>query len=233
MKQLIYHIIKRIPGILLILLAVAPAMAQKPVQNFEVTQCDTLQLQIEEMPGDEYSWEIYSDPSVNFAKDRGDMEPALYFENGMYRDVSSVRILGLPAGRYFVKVTAWDEEACTNNLLVFSMDVIATPPPEVYGDSLCVGDVPIVRVVFTGTGPWEFSYTYSDGVNYVNGIGQTDDPEYIFQLNDPLPVGKTTFWIMEVTDACTIKTYEVDDRPKANILIYPKPTNSKIYLKKE
>ena len=231
MKRLIYHIIHRVPGILLALLTVASAMAQKPVQRFEVTRCDTLQLQIEEMPGDEYTWEIYSDSTVNFATASGDMEPVLYFENGMYRDVSSVRVLGLPPGSYFVKVTAWDEVECTNNLLVFRMDVIGTPPPEVFGDSLCIGEVPMVRVVFTGTGPWDFTYTYGDGVNHVNGIGHTDDPEYIFQITDPLPEGKTTFWIMEVTDACTVKTYETDERPGAGILIYPKPTNSKIYVK--
>lgn len=230
MKQLVYHIIRKIPGILLVLLTVANASAQKPVDNFEVAQCDTLQFEVQQFRADRYTWDLYSDPNGNFAIEQGDMESAIYFENGMYEG-TTVRVVSLPAGSYFLRIMAWDEVECTNNLLVFKIDVIEPPPPEVFGDSLCVGEVPLVRVVFTGTGPWNFEYTYGDGVNMVNVNGYTEDPEVTIPITDPLPVGQSTFWIMEVTDACTVKSYETDTAPSTGIMIYPKPNQSKIYVK--
>lgn len=217
------------------MLACASTWAQdghKPVPFFEVTQCDTLTLQIEEMPGDEYTWDIYSTGESDFAISQGDMESAIYFENGDYRDVSKVRVINLPVGEYFVKVMAWDEVQCTNNLMVFRMEVLEPPPPIVYGDSVCVDEPVNVRVVFTGTGPWDFEYAYSDGVNTVNLIGHTDDPDYTFSILDPLPEGEHSFWIMEVVDGCGIaREFSEDERPGTGIVIYPKPAKQPIYLK--
>lgn len=230
MKQIFHHIIYATLGILLVLLTVASVVAQKAVPSFEVVQCDTLQFEIEEFPGDEYTWDLYRDSTGNFAQNQGDMESAIYFENGDYRDVSSVRVLGLPAGNYFLRVMAWDEVACTNNLMVFRMEVIEPPPPEVFGDSLCIGDVPLVRVIFTGNGPWDFEYAYGDGANTVNLVGHTDDPEITIPILEPLPVGEHTFWIISVED-CVAKEYPISERPSTGILIYPKPTRSKIYVK--
>lgn len=230
MNQLIYHIRYLTLGIILVVLTVASAIAQKAVPRFESYRCDTMELWVDEMPGDEYTWDLYHDPSGNFAVNQGNMEPVLYFENAMYRG-ASVRVLGLPAGSYFLRIMAWDEVACTNNLMLFQLDVVDPPPPEVTGDSLCVGNVPLVKIVFTGTGPWDFEYSYFDGTNTINLNGHTDDPEILIPIMDPLPTGYTNFWIMEVTDACEVITYELDERPRTGIVIYPKPTNSKIYVK--
>ncbi len=235
MIQLKRHIIKWALGILPVLMTCANILAQdgsKAVPFFEVTQCDTLQLEVVDMPGDEYTWDIYGDSESNFATSQGDMESAVYFENGDYRDVSSVRVINLPVGEYFVKVTAWDEVQCTNNLMVFRMEVVEPPPPEVIGDSLCIGEVPLVKVIFSGTGPWDFEYAYSDGVNTVNLIGHAENPEVTVPITDLLPVGEHTFWIMEVVDGCGIaREFTEDERPGSGILIYPKPEKSKIYLK--
>ena len=50
----------------------------------------------------------------------------------------------------------------------------------------------------------------------------------------PLQEGPATFWIMEVTDACSVISYEElapEERPGTGILIYPKPAKQPIYLK--
>jgi len=226
-------ILKVLLGMIPALLTVVPAMAQKPVPSFEIIQCDTLQFEITEFPGDEYTWDLYHDSTGNFAVTQGDMEAAAYFEDGMYRG-ATVRVYNLPPGEYFLRIMAWDEVKCTNNLMIFKMLVVEPPPPELIGDSLCYGEVPMVRVVFTGFGPWDFQYSYDDGEgNVVNLNGHTDVPEITIPIMDPLPVGEHNFWIMKVdySNGCSVKTYEVDERPRTGIVIYKKPEQSKIYVK--
>lgn len=234
MRRKFAHIIlTTLPGIISVLLAVAPAMAQKAVPEFDIIQCDTLQFEITEFPGDEYTWDLYHDSTGNFAVTQGDMPSAVFFEDGMYRG-ATVRVFNLPPGDYFLRVMAWDEVNCTNNLIVFKLHVIEPPPPELIGDSLCYGDVPIVRVIFTGTGPWDFEYAYSDeDGNTVNLNGHTDDPDIAIPILDPLPVGEHAFWIMTVdySNGCVVKTYEVEKQPRTGIVIYPKPEQEKIYVK--
>jgi len=232
-KKITHIILKVLLGTIPALLTVAPAMAQRPVPSIEAVECETIQFEITEFPGDEYTWDIYRDSTGNFATNQGDMEPAVYFEDGMYRG-STVRVLNLPLGNYFLRVMAWDEVQCTNNLILFKLHVIEPPPPELIGDSLCYNDVPIVRIIFTGVGPWDFQYGYSDeDGNVVNLNGHTDDPDVAIPILDPLPVGEHDFWIMEVdySNGCSVKTYEVEQRPHTGILIYPKPEKKPIYVK--
>ncbi|WP_347839520.1 hypothetical protein [uncultured Draconibacterium sp.] len=227
------HIFRYLLGFIPAMLTVATAVAQKPVQTIEAVECETIQFEITEFPGDEYTWDIYQDSTGNFATNQGDMESAVYFEDGMYRG-STVRVLNLPHGNYFLRVMAWDEVKCTNNLIVFKLNVIEPPPPELIGDSLCYGEVPIVRVIFTGTGPWDFEYAYSDAEgNTVNLNGHTDDPDMAIPIMTPLPEGKAKFWIMSVdySNGCTVKTYEEEEQPHTGILIYPIPAKKPIYLK--
>ena len=215
------------------LLAAAIAMAQKEVPQFQIIQCDTLQFEITEFPGDEYTWDLYADSTGNFAQTQGDMESAVYFEEGMYRG-ATVRVFNLPPGTYFLRVMAWDEIKCTNNLMVFKMEVIEPPLPELIGDSLCYGEAPFVRIIFTGTGPWDFEYAYDDiDGNTINLNGHADDPDVLIPIKEPLPVGETTFWIMSVdySNGCVVKTYEMEEGPRTGILIYPKPVKKKIYVK--
>ncbi|MCE4566175.1 hypothetical protein INQ51_17780 [Maribellus sp. CM-23] len=230
------HIIRWVVGVILVLLTVANAFAQdgaKPVPELSVTQCDTLEVQVVDFPADRYTWDLYSDPNGNFAISQGDMESAIYFENGMYEGFK-VRVIDLPTGTYFLRVMAWDEVECTNNLMVFKLEVIEPPPPIVYGDSVCVDEVPVVRIIFTGNGPWTFTYTYSDGVTTVNGNGESDIEDLTMPIMNPLPEGKYIFWIMEVVDGCGIaREYSPEERPGTGILIYPKPTKQPIYLKEE
>ena len=229
MNKLIYHITKGTLGILLVVLAIGNAMAQKPVPYFEVNRCDTLELGVVEWPGDRYTWDIYRDSLANFAVTSGDVGPVPYFVNDMYEG-STVKIVGLDVGTYFLRVMVWDEIQCTNNLMMFKFDVVEyLPTAELTGDSLCYGEPVVVKVIFTGTGPWDLELAYGDQSNtlFFNGIVE---PEFMAPIPEPLPVGLTTVWVMEVIDECTVNSYPIEaDRPKTGVLIYPKPTSSKIY----
>ncbi len=232
MKKLIYHIIVRTLGILLAVLAVAPAMAQKPVPHFVVDQCDAYEFSVVDMPGDRYTWDLYRDSTVNFAWEKGDVEPVLYFEDAMYEG-STVRVNFLEPGRYFLRVMAWDEVPCTNNLMVFLIDVEeAIPEAELYGDSVCIGDPAVLKLILTGRGPWDVVISYNNGTTIINMNGTTSDPEYTFPL-PTLPKETTEFWVSQIIDQCTMNIIAPEDAQKAKVLIYPKPVNSRIFVKDE
>ena len=227
MRKLIYHIIRRIPGILLVVLTVAPAMAQKPIQHFVVEQCETYEFSVVDVPGDRYTWDLYRDSTVNFAYEKGDVDPVTYFENSMYEG-STVRVNWLEPGRYFLRVMVWDEVNCTNNLLLFLIDVLESKPEAtIESDPTCEGEQTVLRFILTGRGPWNVTYTYGDGTNVINLNGITET-EFVVPI-DPLPPGITQFWVMEVSDDCTINSYPVP--AKTDVEVYPTPTNSRIYVK--
>jgi hypothetical protein len=227
-KKLIDHIEKLLLGSVLVVLFGANAMAQKPVLHFMVDQCETLEFSVVDMPGDRYTWSIYRDSTVNFAQVDGDVDPVIYFENGMYEG-STVRVNWLEPGRYFVRVMVYDETICTNNLLMYMIDVLEYKPnAELLGDSLCIGEPAEVKVIFSGRGPWDITYTYGDGTNIVNLTGIVE-PELSILVDVPSMPGTTDVWIMEVTDQCTVRSYPVPQ--KVGVTILPKPTNSRIYLK--
>ncbi len=232
MKQLITHMIYRALGILLVVLTVATAMAQKPVIDMgQVPQCETTEFSVVEWQGDRYTWDIYRDSTVNFANTDGDVDRVPYFENGMYEG-STVTVNWLDPGKYFIRVMVWDEEVCTNNLMLFKIEVINSPPmAEVLVDSTCVGEPSVVRIVLTGHGPWDLVYSYESLSNgqinaTVNLNGQVES-EFTVSM-PPLPVGITEFWVQQIIDQCSENLIPTD---KGRILIFPKPAQSKIYLK--
>lgn len=206
-------------------------MAQKPIIHIVADQCETIEFSVVDMMGDEYTWDLFTDSTANFANDDARLDPAIYFEDGDYRDSSSVKVHGLASGRYFVRVMAWDEEACTNNLLVYMLDILeALPEAVVYADSACIGEPTVLKIVLTGKGPWDLIYTFTDETNAVNLYGVTES-EITVSL-PPLPEGETEVWVMEVVEyngVCRVVSSNPSER--ARVVIYPKPTNSKIYLK--
>ncbi len=227
MKQLFYNMIYRTLGILLVVLTVATAMAQKHISHIEVEQCETFEFSVVDWPGDRYTWDLYTElqwDSVNFATQKGNVEPGVYFEKGMYEG-STVRVNWLDPGKYFLRVMVWDEVGCTNNLLVFSVDVLEhKPEATVVGDSLCYGDPVVFKIVLTGMGPWDLKYTYGDGSASINLNGVVE-PEQTVKL-PPLPVGTTEVWVQEIIDQCSSNLIPSD---RGRIVIFPKPVNSKIY----
>jgi hypothetical protein len=236
MKQLIYHMMRRLPGIFLVLFAVASAVAQKPVIHLEVSQHDTIEFSVVDWPTDDrYTWDIYDDPDLNFALENDRLDPALYFVDGMYQG-STVQVTNLPPGFYFLRVMVWDEVACTNNLLVYSLEVLEVPEADLYGEEACFGDPTFLRVVLTGVGPWEIIYTDGLEDHSVNLNGQPGEQQDIPITPKMLePVDEAIiqeYWITYIKDIGTGgENFERTD--KARIVIYPIPANSKIYIKEE
>ena len=229
MKRFIVHIIYLTLGILLVALTVTDVVAQR----LQVNQCETIEFSVVDVPGDRYTWALYRDSTVNFAQVDGDVDPVAYFaDNGnppRYYEGSTVFVNWLEPGTYMLRVMVWDEVLCTNNLKMFIIDVLDNPPEAILeGDSVCIGETAIVKIILTGKGPWDVTYTYGDGTDIINLNGIVED-EYNVPI-PMLPVGTTDFWIMEVSDDCVVNSY-VADPQKIGVLIYPKPAGSKIYLK--
>ena len=229
MKQLFYHIVYRTLGTLLVVLAVATAMAQKqiPVQHIVAEQCETIEFSVVEWPGDRYTWDLYTEmkwDTVNFAWQKGNVDPVPYFENGMYEG-STVRVSGLDPGKYILRVMLWDEVYCSNNLTVFVLDVLKHElDATLEVDSVCYGEPVVFKIILTGMGPWDLKYTYGDGTVILNMNGIME-PEQTVTL-PPLPVGITDIWVQEIIDQCTRNLIPSE---KARIVIYEIPTNSGIY----
>lgn len=228
MVRTIYHIANRTLGILLMILAVAiSAVAQKPIVHIVVNQCETIEFSVQEMPGDRYTWGIFSDSTANFAHDDNLWEPVPYFQKGMYQG-STVTVTGLEPGRYFIRVMVWDEVNCTNNLMMYMLDILEALPTATLEDAeACIGEPTFVKIVLTGRGPWDVLYTVNDEVYAVNLAGSTE-MEHTITL-PPLPTGEHKIWVMEVTDECAVNSYEINP-PTGRVVIFPKPISSKIYL---
>ena len=236
MKKLIYHIVRLALVLIPAVLTVAPAMAQKPVQHIVVNQTDTIEFSVEKWPGDRYTWDIYDDPGLNFAEENDRLDPALYFVDGDYEG-STVYVTNLPAGQYYLRVMVWDEVNCTNNLTLFSLEVLAIPEADLYGAEACFGDPTYMRVVLTGVGPWEIIYT--DGmIDYpsVNLNGNPGEDQYFeitpntLEPNDEVIIKE--YWINYIHDLGTGGINTEPSEP-ARIVIYPIPSNSKIYIKED
>jgi len=214
-------------GTILVALTVATVAAQKPVQTIEVEKCETIEFSVVDWPGDRYTWDLYTElqwDSVNFAMQKGNVEPAGYFEKGMYEG-STVTVHWLDPGNYFLRVMVWDEKNCTNNLMVYTVEVLEHIPEAIIsGDSLCYGDPVVFKIIITGKGKWEAIYTYGDGIASLNLYGE-NEVEQTVKL-PPLPVGTTEVWVKQIIDECNSN---IAPKERGRIVIFPIPTNSKIY----
>ena len=235
MKKLIYHIIRLALGLIPAVLTVAPAMAQKPVQHIVVNQADTIEFSVVEWPGDRYTWDIYDDPGLNFAEENNRLDPALYFVDGMYEG-STVYVTNLPAGQYYLRVMVWDDVNCTNNLTLFSLEVLAIPEADLYGNEACYGDPTYLHVVLTGVGPWDITYTDGTDSHDVNLDGNPGEDQYILITPNTMePIDQVIireYWIEYIHDLGTGGINTEPTEP-ARIIIYPIPSNSEIYIKED
>jgi len=204
--------------LLLLLLALAPAMAQNVVYMDE-----TSTLSVKQVPGETYSWELYNDGTVNFAAVAGNCPAtSATFVGG--NTGASVNVNWLQPGFYFFKVTAWNVTGCTNNLEVGMVEVkpvlptaeILPPVP----DFVCIGEQITLQVKLTGLSPWEFTYT--DGFDFWTIKGVTD-PVYNLTIK---PVASAQYWITEVKNANGSNT---TPSAKVVVVVNPKPEISKIY----
>lgn len=235
MNRLIYHIILRFLGILPGVMTVAFASAQKPVEIFQIDQCDELTLSIQEYPGDRYVWDIYSQPVPNFATQEGDMDPEIFFLGGINTGPTVTIDQRLPAGRYFVRIMAWAEanSNCTNNLLIFILDIKERLPVAEINNTneFCQGDAyQEIRINVVGRGPWDLVYSWDPEGKEILTLEGNVDPVYYLPIPYKSP-GRHSLWVMEVRDGCSVNTYEFPQ--EIEVIIHPKPRTSGIYLKPE
>ena len=233
MKRFIAHIIYLTLGILLVVFTVEKSTAQIVVE-----QCDTMEFSVTSRPSIDdlhFVWAIYNS-SVNptdILDPAGALDPVIYFVDGMYASGvgRTVKVINLQPGKYYVRIHVWDEVSCTDNVEMHLLEVLEKDIEAfIEGDSTCIGDPPIIKIVFTGIGPYDVIYTYGDETNAVN-LNGIIGPEYVIPA-PMLPVGPTDFWIMEVVeDNGTCRIVNSTPSERVGVLIYPKPVGSKIYLK--
>lgn len=207
-------------AVLLLLLAVAPAMAQDAVYQGETTT-----LSVEQNGADTYQWELYSDSTVNFAVEPGDPSPTAYAEFIGPNEGPMVQVQWNKPGTYFYKVTALDAAGCAMNLKIMKIrimealpTVVITPPDP---NGVCEGEEVKLEVTLTGKAPW--SFTYTDGINEweVTDIQDAENPYLL--LIDPRPLVTTEYWITKVTDSRGTNT-EISNKVTQQINPLPSPT---------
>lgn len=204
------------------LLALAPAKAQTVVYQGETTT-----LEVEQMPGDSYKWELYKDSTVNFATDKPDCPPEMAYFVGV-NEGSSVQVKWIEPGRYFFKVTAFDITGCTSNIKIGIMEVKEAKPTATItspDQNICDGEAATIEVTLTGKGPWDL--IYSDDAGNLKTITGITGSAYQLIVK---PNSSTRYFITEVKDmnatnkivAPYFKVWVfVSDRPVFSKTIHP------------
>ena len=226
MKKLLYIArYKALAVLLLMLLALAPAMAQTVVYQGQTTP-----LSVKQEPGDTYVWELYNDGTVDFAKVSGACPTSLAdFVGGNTGAV--VRVEWKEPGTYFFKVTAWNITGCTMNLGVGIVEVLPSLPSavlDVNPKAICEGDQAELNVTFSGKDPWSMKLQAKDK----NGITVTDYPG-INALGNPLkipvkPITTTEYTVIEVSNVFGVQTIPSNS---VTLTVNPLPEKTPIYLK--
>ncbi len=213
--------------LLLLLLALAPAMAQNVVY-----QGQTSTLAVVQQPGETYDWELYNDGTVNFATVPGNCPAtSATFVGGSIG--ASVNVQWLKPGFYFFKVNARNITGCSNNIKIGIMEVkeaLPTAVLEVNPGDICEGAWAELEVTFTGTESWSFKLEMKDSagnstVKQYSGIQGTNNP-YKIPIN---PLATTTYTVIEVVDK-----YGTQKNPSNSVklTVHPLPQKTPIYLKK-
>ncbi len=218
MHKLLYIARRTALAVLLLLLALVPAMAQLVVYQGETTT-----LAVVEVPGETYEWEIYSDGTVDFAKVPGNC-PVTSANFVGSNAGASVSVKWYKPGIYYYKVTVRDIAGCTNNIKIGMLEVkealpVATFTPPSPSD-ICVGQTASLEVNITGTGPWNLTYT--DGVTYWT-VKDITEPKSIVRVS---PLLTTSYWITEVSNENGTNSVPSE---KITLVVQPKPVSSRIY----
>ncbi len=203
-----------------LLLALAPAMAQTTVYEGV-----TSQINVEQLPGDSYAWEIYTDTPVDFAVVPGNCPTASANFAGASTG-ACVNINWIKPGIYFFKVTARDAALCAMNFKVGMFKVMPAEAKAVITGvtttGACLG-VQLDAVKSTGNNlKYQWSAIDPDGT-----ITQTTGPNTEFSIS-PNYTGllPASFKVkLTVTDQLSGKTSDdfinikVDRLPVANAYI--------------
>jgi len=219
LKKRLYILRLVLAALLLLLLALAPAMAQTVVYKG-----DTTPLAVDSLPGDSYAWEIYYNDSIgNFATKVGNSEGSSFVYVGR-KTGKAVNVTWLNKGTYFFKVTALDMAGCASNFKIGIIRVKDALPTAVITDPapICAAQPVSLVINFTGTGPW--SFTYTDGTTDWSGSAGLTNPYTL--IIDPGPATTTDYWIKSLTDKNGTNTTISN---KVTQTVNPLPTPSTIY----
>lgn len=226
MKRLLC--IARYPALavlLLMLLALAPALAQTVVY-----QGQTIQLGVVQKPGDTYTWELYNDGTVDFAKVSGACPTNLAdFVGG--NTGATVSVEWKEPGTYFFKVTAWNITGCTQNLGIGIVKVIPSLPKaelEINPLEICDGETAELKVKFSGKDPWSMKLQAKDAngitVTDYSGIAASGNP-LLIPVNPKLT---TEYTVIEVSNVFGVQTIPSNS---VTLTVHPLPEKTPIYLK--
>ena len=213
--------------LLLLLLALAPAMAQNVVSQGDI---DTLA--VVEVLGETYSWELYNDSTVDFAKVPGACPPALAdFVGGNIGP--SVRVEWKEPGIYFFKVNAWNVSGCTNNIKIGIVKVLPSLPKavlELNPLEICEGEWAELLVTFSGPGPWNMTLLVKD---LAFGTSEIRNYSGIDEANNPFPISvspktRTEYTVIEVSNKYAVQT---NPSNSVTLTVHPLPQKTPIYLK--
>lgn len=220
------YILRLMLAAVMLLLAVAPAMAQ----TNSVYAGQTSSLGVVEIPGDTYEWELYNDATgVNFASDPGNcLSSQAVFEGGISNG-PVVQVKWLSPGTYFYKVTS-QRAGCTMNLKVGTI-VVDLPLPtadlRLTQSSICIGQSTNIETHLTGTAPWSITYriTYPDATIQDITLNSISDSTLLIPFT-PLSAGTYLFEVISITDA--VATSIVPSNI-VTLTVYAKPGSSHIY----
>ena len=228
MSQRIHNILLLILALLPGWLTVAPAMAQNRTVVFagEVTE-----LSVVEVQDDTYVWDLYNDPTVNFANTDGNIDPSeAEFVEGINTG-ATVNVRWLEPGLYFFRVMAFDPTGCTNNLKVGIVEVLKPLPTAHFlePDTVCVDDPAIMTLELTGDAPWSVTYSYTiqgSGDIHTATINDINDSPFEFTVVHSTP-GTYEYWVVSVTDTDGLTNDEETD--PVLLQVEPRPVTSPIY----
>lgn len=218
MKRPLYNIVRLMLAATMLLLTMAPAMAQTNT----VYAGQTSALSVTEAPGETYTWELYTDINgLNLIAVPGNCPASQAYFAGGINTGPSVDVTWLSPGTYYYKVTA--SSSCPSENVRFGVMVVlnALPVAVIEDPSpICRGDEATLVINLSGTAPWNISL--SDGTTTVTYDNIVASP-FILTLT---PTSTTTYTVTSVTDANGTNT---NPSNAATVTVNPKPGSSHIY----
>ena len=198
MKRLLYILRPVLIALLPLLLTLAPAKAQTIVYTG-----DTTPLGVVVNAGDNTSWELYSDGSVDFAKVPGNC-PASSADFVGGNIGSNVNVKWFKPGIYFFKVTVSDVAGCASNFKIGMIEVKVAVQAVIISPTaaVCEGTPISLEIDLSGTAPWDFTYQGKDidgnTTTPVTITGVAATPYTL--IIDPGPTKTTDYQVTKVSD---------------------------------
>lgn len=203
--------------VLLPLLTLVSARAQTSVYEGVTTQ-----LNVQAVAGHTYTWEIYDDPSVDFAVVQGKCPvTSASFTTG--NTGSSVQVKWLKAGIYFYKVTAHDAKQCAMNLKVGMIKVLPVETKAVITGATVTGLCKGVSLSALNSVGDKFEWSLvGEGGELSTNTGLTTEFKLPDNYSGQLPASfQVKLLVSDLTghsDNTTI-TIKVDRPPHANVYL--------------